>query len=337
MKKQPRVIGFTWTLDDARLITERETWGDVLVEEARRDPSIVALSADLSRTTKMARFRQEFPERFFNVGVAEQNLVAVASGLASVGLRPVICTYAMFASLRAAEFVRTDLAYNQRQVVVVGQLAGVAFGQGGPTHQALEDLALLRAIPGLTVLAPCDGYEAGALLRQALSSQGPTYIRMGRGSDPAIHEVRDPDVRIGRAHVIEDGDDATILACGPCVHDARNASRRARRRGISVRVLDMHTIKPLDEGAVVRAARETGVIVTAEDHAKIGGLGSAVAEVLAHSGLACRVRALGHPDRFLGAGVPEDLMHASGVDEDGMLAALGELLGVPPFQVEWAP
>lgn len=324
-----RVTGFTWTVRDTPLVTKRERWGDVLLAEARRDPRIVAVSADLSTTTKLAAMRAELPERVLNVGVAEQNMVAVAAGLAASGMRVVACTYAVFAALRAAEFVRTDLAYNQRDVVLVGALGGVAFGAGGPTHHALEDLALLRAIPGLRVLVAADGHASGTLLREALRAGGPTYLRVGRGSDPLVYEEPDPALALGRAREVHPGKDACVIACGPCVAPAREAARRAARAGVSVRVLDVHTVKPLDRDAVLAAAA-CGKVVTVEDHARAGGLGGAVAEALAEEGVFCKLRILGHPDRFAPAGLAEDLMHEAGIDEEGILSAIVDLVDAPP-------
>lgn len=326
-----KVKGFTWTVEDVNLISETEVWGDVLVELAAADPRIVALTADLANSTKMRRFKETFPERFFNVGIAEQNLVAVAAGLASMGLLPVICTYATFASLRAAEFVRTDLGYAQRNVKIVGTLAGVAFGQGGPTHHSVEDLALMRAIPGMTVLAPSDGTAMGSALRAAIAHEGPVYLRTGRGVEPATAAASAPFV-IGRAPTLAEGTDVTVLACGPAVHEATGAVARAGAQGISVRLLDLASIKPLDEAAVLRAARETRRLVTVEDHNVIGGLGGAVSEVLAKNGVACGLRMLGHPDRFLPMGVPEDLMNLAGFDEDGIFDAICALARVAPVR-----
>jgi transketolase len=224
--------------------------------------------------------------------------------------------------------VRTDLAYNQRNVKVVGTLGGVAFGQGGPTHHSVEDLALMRAIPGLVVLAPSDGAETEAALRAALAHEGPVYIRTGRGIEPAANP-REP-FTIGKARVLRDGSFATVFACGPCVHEALRAAERASTQGISVRVVNMSSLKPLDEDAVVAAARETRRIVTVEDHNVIGGLGSAVADAIARAGVACAFRKLGHQDRFLVMGVPEDLMHLGGFDEDAILEALCALRHVAP-------
>jgi transketolase len=320
-----KVQGFTWTVEDVNLISENEIWGDVLVELAAKDERIVALTADLAHSTKLRRFKETFPGRFFNVGIAEQNLMAVAAGLAATGLVPVVGTYATFATLRAAEFVRTDIGYNQRNVKIIGTLAGVAFGQGGPTHHSVEDLALTRAIPGMVVLAPSDGFEMGAALRAALAHDGPVYLRTGRGVELPLAERKEPPFAIGTARVLREGSDVAVLACGPCVQEAMRAAERAAPLGVSVRVLNMTSVKPLDEAAVRRALTDCRRIVTVEDHSVIGGLGSAVADVIARSAKGCAFRMLGHPDRYLGMGVPEDLMHLGGFDEDAVLQAVCEL------------
>lgn len=322
-----KVQGFTWTVADHDLLSTHDTWGETLVELGQADPRLVAVTADLAETTKLQRFKRAFPERCFNVGVAEQNLLAVAAGLAATGFVPVVCTYATFVALRAAEFVRTTVAYNGRNVKIIGTLAGVAYGQGGPTHHGVEDLALMRAIPGLVVLTPSDGAEMAAALRAAVAHEGPVYVRYGRGTEPPVRPGA-PFV-IGRATELREGHDATVLACGPTVHEALRAAERAAAEGIQTRVLAVSTLKPFDEATVVAAARQTRRLVTVEDHSVIGGLGSAVAETIARAGVACALRTLGHQDRFLPMGVPEDLMHLGGFDEDAIFAALCELRHVP--------
>lgn len=324
-----KVQGFTWTVEDVNLISQAEIWGQALVEMGRADPRIVALTADLGNSTKLRPFKEAFPDRFFNVGVAEQNLMAVAAGMAAVGLCPVVCTYATFASLRAAEFVRTDIGYNQRNVKIIGTLAGVTFGQGGPTHHSSEDLALLRAIPGMVVLAPSDGHEMAAALRAAVAHTGPVYLRTGRGVELPLERAADRPFLIGQATLLRQGGDVTVIACGPLVQEALRAAERAAAQGVSARVLNMASLKPLDEAAVRAAARDTRRIITVEDHSIIGGLGSAVAEVIARGGLRCVLRPLGHRDCYLGMGVPEDLMHLGGFDEDAILATICALRGVP--------
>jgi transketolase len=330
-----KIQGFTWTVDDVNLISSTETWGDVLVECATLDPRIVGLSADLAQSTKMRRFKETFPERYFNVGIAEQNLMAAAAGLAATDLTPVVCTYATFAALRAFEFVRTDIGYAKRNVKIIGTLAGVAFGQGGPTHHSMEDLALMRTIPGMTVLAPADGTQMGEALRAALAHPGPVYLRTGRAVEVPLPESHLP-FTMGQATTVKEGRHATVLACGPCVQEALKAAQQLTPMGLNIRVLNMASIKPLDTTAVLKAMAETGHLVSVEDHSIIGGLGSAVAEVITQSGQACSFTRLGHQDTYLPMGVPEDLMHLGGFDADAIVKALCTQLGQPiPTQPDW--
>ena len=322
-----KIHGFTWTVEDVNLISAAETWGDVLVSAARENADIVALTADLGNSTKIQRFKAAFPERYFNVGVAEQNLMAVAAGLAATGFTPVVCSYATFATLRAAEFIRTDIGYGARNVKIIGTLAGVAYGQGGPSHHALEDLAIMRAIPGMVVLAPADGQEMGAALLAALAHPGPVYLRTGRGVEPDLPALQGVPFEIGKARELAAGSDVALLAIGPCVHEALRAARRAARHGVSVRVLNMASVKPLDRAAVLAAVLEVGRVISVEDHSIVGALGSAVAEVIAESGQGCSFRRLGHLDTFLPMGVPEDLMHIGGFDEDAILDAIAAMMG----------
>ncbi len=331
-----KVQGFTWTVEDVNLISASETWGDALVEAGRRDPTIVALTADLGNSTKIQRFKEAFPTRFFNVGIAEQNLMAVAAGLASTGHLPVVCTYATFATLRAAEFVRTDIGYGQRNVKIIGTLAGVAYGQGGPTHHAFEDIALMRSIPGMMVLAPADGDELTDALLAALAYEGPVYLRTGRGTElPVMKDIKQA-FAIGKARIVMDGHDVTVFAIGLCVQEALHAAVRVASQGISVKVVNMAAIKPFDVAAVQDAITATQRIITVEDHSILGGLGSAVAEVIAESGKACAFKRLGHQDCFLPMGVPEDLMHLGGFDEDAIHAAIVSLMQMSSHDaVDW--
>ena len=335
-KGTSKIQGFTWTVEDVNLISAAETWGEVLVEAARVDANIVALTADLGNSTKIQRFKAAYPERYFNVGIAEQNLMAVAAGLAATGFTPVVCSYATFATLRAAEFVRTDIGYGARNVKIIGTLAGVAYGQGGPTHHAVEDLAIMRGVPGMVVLAPADGQEMGAALLAALAHAGPVYLRNGRGVEPDLPALQGQPFEIGKARELASGSDVALLAIGPCVHEALRAARRAARHGVSVRVLNMASVKPLDRAAVLAAVLEVGRVITVEDHSIVGGLGSAVAEVIAESGHCCRFRRLGHQDSFLPMGVPEDLMHIGGFDEDAVMEAIAAMTGADFTEhVDW--
>ena len=325
-----KVRGFQWTVDDESLITQTSVYGQVLVELGRADPRVCVITADVGNSTRLAPFRAAFPDRYFNVGIAEQAMIGVAAGLAAAGLRPIVSAYAQFATMRAAEFVRNDIAYNRQPVIILGTLAGTSFGQAGATHHSMEDVGLMRSFPGMTVVVPCDGLATGDALRAALREPGPVYIRAGRGMEPAVDAARTAPFVIGRAIELRAGRDAVVIANGPCVHHALTAADRFARAGASVGVLDVHTVKPLDEAAILAAATETRRIVVVEDHGVIGGLGSAVADVIARSGRGVGFRQLGHRDRFYGPAVPDDLLAQAGIDADGIAAALTELLRRPP-------
>ncbi len=327
--------GFTWTIEDETLITYHAVYGDILVELGHSEPKLVVVTADLGNSTRLQKFREAFPDRYINVGVAEQNMIAVAAGLAANGMIPVVSSYAVFASLRAAEFIRADLAYNRRNVKILATLAGVSFGQGGPTHHSIEDIALMQAIPGMAVVVPCDGLEAGAALKASLAYPGPVYLRLGRSVEPAVHQQIPQDFCIGKARVLKPGKDISVIACGPAVYYALAAAERAERHGISVRVINMPAIKPLDSAVIQCAIAETRRIITAEDHSIIGGLGSAAACVIAESGKACLFKRLGHPDAFSPMGIPEDLIHLSGFDDDGILAAISALMKQAIPEDDW--
>jgi transketolase len=318
--------GLTWTVDDADHMTQAEIYGEVLTQLALKNEKIVAMTADLATSTKIGKFQAKIPERFFDFGIAEANMVAVASGIAEAGLIPVISTFAVFASLRAAEFVRTDLCYQKRNVKIIGTHSGTSFGQAGTTHHCTEDLAVMRSFANMVVIAPADARETAKAVEAVLEWDGPCYIRIGRGFEPPLHKDLDFDFEIGKAIELRDGHDVTVIACGVTVLHAMEAAERAAANGVSVRVLDMHTIKPLDEAAVLKAVADTRRIITAEDHSVVGGLGSAVADVIARSGKGCAFRKLGYQDEFSIVGYPEDLLHHYKIDADGMLEAIGEVV-----------
>jgi transketolase len=318
--------GLTWTIDDADHMTQAEIYGEVLTQLALKNQKIVALTTDLARSTKIGKFEEKIPERFFNFGIAEANMVAVASGMAEAGLIPVISTFAVFASLRAAEFVRTDLCYQKRNVKIVGTHSGTSFGQAGTTHHCTEDLAVMRSFANMVVIAPADARETAKAVEAALQWDGPCYMRIGRGFEPPLHKDLDFNFEIGKAIELRDGHDVTVIACGVTVLHALEAAEQAAANGVSVRVLDMHTIKPIDEAAVLKAVADTRRIITAEDHNVLGGLGSAVADVIARSGKGCAFRKLGYQDEFSIVGYPEDLLHHYKIDADGILQAIGEVV-----------
>ncbi|MBZ0270685.1 transketolase family protein [bacterium] len=319
-------IGLTWTIDDADTMTQGEIYGQVLTRLGEENPLIVALTADLAGSTKIGAFQKKHPERFFNVGIQENNMIGMASGMAEAGLIPVVSTFAAFAALRSAEHVRTDLAYNRRNVKIIATHSGTSFGQAGPTHHCTEDFAVMRAIAGMTVIAPADAFETAKATAAVIAYDGPVYVRIGRSFEPPVWKNLDFDWEIGKAIELREGADVTVIACGWCVYHALDAADRLKQQGLSVRVLDMHTIKPLDEEAVMRALVDTRRIITVEDHNVLGGLGSAVADVIAQSGKGCVLKKLGVQDSFTPAGYPEDLMHINKIDADGIEEAIGEVM-----------
>ena len=263
-------------------IATRAAYGEALVELAEAYPELVVLDADLSSATMTKNFSKTYPERFFNMGIAECNMVGVAAGLATSGKKPFTNTFAMFASGRAFEQVRNSVAYPHLNVKVVGSHGGLSVGEDGATHQCCEDFATMRVLPGMVVCCPCDGHEMKLAVKALLDYEGPAYLRLGR---LAVETVTDTipgySFELGKGVTLREGKDATIIATGMMVQMALEAARTLADEGIDVRVLDLHTIKPLDEELVLKAAQETGAIVTSEEHNVIGGLGEAVAGYLA--------------------------------------------------------
>jgi transketolase len=318
--------GMTWTVTDGDKLTQAEIYGEVLSQLGDTYPDLIALTADLATSTKIGRFGRKYPERFINVGIAENSLFGMAAGLAMAGLRPVVSTFAVFTSLRSAEQVRTDICYQNLNVKIISTHAGISFGQAGSTHHCTEDLAVMRSFANMTVIAPADGFETGNALVAALDRQGPVYIRIGRGFEPPVYKDQNYPFEIGRAITMREGSDVTLIGCGVGVLQAMRAAEVLQAQGLSARVLNMHTVKPIDADAVVAAVKETRRIVTIEDHNIYGGLGTAVAEVIVKSGKACAFRKLGVPDCFSIVGYPEDLYHHYGFDADGIVATVGELM-----------
>ncbi len=318
--------GMTWTVTDGDKLTQAEIYGEVLSQLGEKHPDLIALTADLATSTKIGRFGKKFPERFINVGIAENSLFGMAAGLAMAGLKPVVSTFAVFTSLRCAEQVRTDICYQNLNVKIIATHAGISFGQAGSTHHCTEDLAVMRSFANMTVIAPADGFETGNALVAAMDWPGPVYMRIGRGFEPPVHKDQNYPFEIGRAITMRDGKDVTLIGCGVGVLQAMRAAEVLDGQGLSARVLDMHTIKPIDREAVISAVKDTRRIVTIEDHNIYGGLGTAVAEVIVASGKACAFRKLGVPDCFSIVGYPEDLYHHYGFDADGIVATVSELM-----------
>lgn len=257
----------------------REAYGETLKELGAKIPEIVVLDADLSASTKTAVFAKAFPDRFFDTGIAEGNMMSVAAGLAASGKIPFASTFAVFGAGRAYEQIRNSICYPNLNVKVAVTHAGLTVGEDGATHQMLEDIALMRALPNMTVVVPADAAETAQVIRWAASYQGPVYIRMGRAK---VEDVISPDAEFvpGKSTTLADGSDVTIMACGIMTQQALQAAKMLAEEGISARVINMSSIKPIDEEAIVKAVKETGAIVTCEEHTVMGGLGSAVAEVV---------------------------------------------------------
>lgn len=317
--------GFTYNVIDVDRFATREMYGKVLAEIGQSNPDIVVLTADMMRSNKTGDFAKVIPERFFNFGIAEQNMMAAAAGLAVSGKIPYVSTFAAFASLRCAEQLRTDIAYPNLNVRIVSSHAGLSMGNGGTTHHATEDIAICRAMANMTVIVPADANECAKAVYASIDYPGPIYMRLGRGAEPVVYK-KDYDFSIGKAVTVREGSDVSIIACGILVMAAIKAARKLAQEGIEAKVIDMHTIKPLDEEAVLAAARDIGVVVTAEEHTIIGGLGGAVAEVLAESGMPVKFSRIGLPDVYSTIGSPDALYARYGLDADGIYQRVKEIL-----------
>ena len=320
--------GMTYTMMDTTKLSTAEIYGQTLCDLGTDHPEIVGLSADLAKSTKIGLFGDKFPERFFNVGIAEQNMFGMAAGLAKAGLVPFVSTFAVFTSMRGLDQVHTDICYQNLDVKMIATHAGLSFGQAGSTHHCTEDIAIMRAMANLTVIVPADGLETALAVRAAYEKKGPVYIRINRGFDQILYDKADYGFELGKAVTLKEGTDLTIIACGSTVWRALEAARILERvDGLKIRVLNMHTIKPIDAEAIEKAVKETRRIVTVEDHNIIGGLGSAVAEVAAGTGKAFSFKRLGVPDCFSIIGLHEDLMAHYGFDENGIAASVREIMG----------
>lgn len=307
----------------AEKIATRQAYGEFLTEEGARNERLVVLDADLSGSTKTSGFAEAFPERFFNAGIAEQNMIGMATGLAMSGKTVCASTFAMFASGRAFEIIRNSVGYTGANVKVCATHAGITVGEDGASHQTFEDIALMRTIPGMTVVSPCDAESTGLLLKQIVDMEGPAYVRLGRAAVPVFYDHK-AKLRIGKGNRLRPGKDVTVIANGIMVTSAMEAAAEMAELGIDVGVVDMHTIKPLDEDIIIRAARETGKIVTAEEHSIIGGLGSAVAEVLVRE-YPVKIKMIGQHDTFGESGKPDELREKYGMTNRDIVKAIKEL------------
>ncbi|WP_261852750.1 transketolase family protein [Clostridium folliculivorans] len=292
----------------------REAYGQAISELGKVNENIVVLDADLSKSTKSADFKKVAPERFFNMGIAEANMVGTAAGLSTCGLIPFASTFAMFAAGRAFEQIRNSVAYPKLNVKIVASHAGITVGEDGASHQAIEDLSLMRSIPGMVVINPSDGEETKQAIKAAAEYYGPVYIRVGRMAVEDIHP-NGCDFKIGKGELLRSGGKATIIATGITVEMALEVSKELAVDGIDVSVINMATLKPIDKELIVSEAKKTGKIITIEEHSIIGGLGSAVCEVVSEENLAS-VKRLGMKDTFGQSGKPKDLMEFYGLTKE---------------------
>jgi len=297
----------------------RDGFGEGLVELGQKRDDVVVLSADLTESTRASWFKEKFPERFFSMGVSEQDMMSTAAGLALSGKVAFACTFGAFAAGRAWDQVRVSLAYMKTNVKIVGTHGGISVGEDGPTHQANEEIALMRILPNMTVIVPCDALEAKKATIASASYEGPVYLRLGRSGVPLITKEED-NFQIGKANLLKDGKDVTIIACGVEVYEALSAHEALKKDNISARVINLHTIKPIDRDIIIRAAEETGAVVTAEEHTIIGGMGSAVAEVLAQE-CPVPIEFIGVKDRFGESGDPKELFKLFGLTAEDIVKA----------------
>jgi len=306
------------------LLGTRDIYGQTLVKLGGENRDIVVLDADLSSSTRTAKFKEKFPDRFFNMGVSEQDMMGTAAGLAAAGKIPFASTFAVFSTGRAWEQIRQAICLSRFNVKIVASHGGLTVGEDGATHQSLEDIGLMRIIPNMTVLVPADGYEAGAAIETAAKHSGPFYIRLSREKFPVLYDPG-TDFRIGEARIHSEGTDATIIACGIMVHLALLAAESLKLEGFDVGVINMSSIKPIDRAAIKNAAQKTGAIVTAEEHSIIGGLGSAVAECLAEEEPVFLER-IGIKDRFGISGRVDELMKEYNLTKEDLVQAVKNIV-----------
>ncbi|HJC82124.1 MAG TPA: transketolase family protein [Candidatus Anaerostipes avicola] len=302
---------------DVKKIATRESYGNALVELGKENPDIVVLDADLAAATKTGVFKKEFPERHIDCGIAECNMVGIGAGLAAAGMIPFVSSFAMFAAGRAFEQVRNSVGYPHLNVKIGATHGGISVGEDGATHQCCEDIALMRTIPGMTVIVPSDDVEARAAVKAAAEMDGPVYMRFGRLAVPVINDTADYKFEIGKGTVLKEGTDVAIIANGLCVAEALEAAKKLEADGINAKVINMATVKPLDEELVLEAAKETGKVVTVEEHSVIGGLGSAVCDVLSEK-LPTPVLKIGINDVFGHSGPAVELIKEFGLDGDSI-------------------
>lgn len=312
-------------MSDVKKIATRESYGNALVELGKEHEDLVVLDADLAAATKTVMFQKVFPERHIDCGIAECNMVGVAAGLAATGMVPFASSFAMFAAGRAFEQIRNSVGYPKLNVKIGATHAGISVGEDGATHQCNEDIALMRTIPGMVVINPSDDVEARAAVKAAYEHHGPVYLRFGRLAVPVINDNEEYKFELGKGITLKDGKDVTIIATGLPVSESLEAAEMLEKDGISVRVINIHTIKPLDEEIIEKAAKETGKLVTVEEHSVIGGLGSAVCDVVAEKAPA-KVMKIGINDVYGESGPALELIKKYGLDAESIYKKVKEFV-----------
>ncbi len=311
-------------LDSPKKVPTRDGYGLGLVEAARKNPDVVAIGADITASTRVDWFQKEFPERFISVGIAEQNQMCIAAGMSLMGKIPFVCNYGVFLAGRSWDQIRTTVCYNNLNVKLGGAHGGISVGADGATHQALEEISLMRCLPNMKVIVPADSTETRKATLACMDIEGPVYIRFGREKVPVITDDDTP-FEIGRAYCCREGSDVTIIACGAMVYESLVAARILEKAGVSAEVINNHTIKPIDKETIVESARRTGAVVTVEEHQVMGGMGSAVSEVLAEH-CPVPVKMIGIMDRFGESGDPDVLMEAFGLTGKSIAGKVKEML-----------
>ena len=317
-------MGQNTTENKPKLVATRDGFGEGLVELGKTDKNVVVLSADLTDSTRAAWFKKDFPSRFFGLGVAEQDMIGVAAGLALEGKTPFACTFGVFASGRCWDQIRISVAYMNLNVKIIGTHGGISVGPDGATHQALEEIALMRILPNMTVIVPCDSIEANKATIAAAKRKGPVYLRLGRSGVPMMTKKEDVFV-IGKSMMLRDGKDVAIFACGQMVSEGALACDILAKDGISARLINMHTVKPIDREAIIKAAKDTGAIVTAEEHTVMGGFGSAISEVVSDE-WPVPLKMVGVKDKFGLSGEPYELFKYFGLTADDIVKAAKEAI-----------
>ena len=312
-------------MSEVKKVATRESYGNALKELGAENPNVLVLDADLAGATKTGVFKKAYPDRFFDCGIAEGNMVGIAAGLATTGKIPFCSTFAMFAAGRAFEQVRNSIGYPHLNVKIAATHAGISVGEDGATHQCNEDIALMRTIPGMVVINPADDVEARAAVKAAAEYEGPVYLRFGRLAVPVFNDEANYKFEIGKGILLREGTDLTIVATGLCVNSALEAAEKLAAEGISAEVINIHTIKPLDEEIILKSAKKTGKVVTAEEHSVIGGLGSAVCDVLSEK-LPTPVKKIGVYDVFGESGPAVKLLEKYKLDGAGVYEQIKDWL-----------